>query len=78
VREALFYLFDFEWVNCSYFFNLYKRTAATSAVRSCLATGGPADARERAMLARFPDAVRPDVFEGTWSPPVSDRSGRDR
>ena len=27
---------------------------------------------------RFPDAVRNDVLEGTWSPPVSDGSGRDR
>ena len=27
VREALSYLFDFEWVNRSYFFDLYRRTA---------------------------------------------------
>ena len=38
----------------------------------------PADVREKELLARFPDAVRPDVLEGTWSPPVSDGSGRDR
>ena len=38
----------------------------------------PADARERALLAAFPDAVRPDMLDGTWSPPVSDGSGRDR
>jgi peptide/nickel transport system substrate-binding protein len=30
------------------------------------------------LLASFPDAVRSDVLEGTWSPPVSDGSGRDR
>ena len=29
-------------------------------------------------LAPFPDAVRPDVLDGTWSPPVTDGSGRDR
>ena len=34
--------------------------------------------RERALLAPFPDAVRADVLDGTWSPPVSDGSGRDR
>src|SRR5262249_2935133 len=38
----------------------------------------PADARERALLAPFADAVRADVLDGTWSPPVSDGSGRDR
>jgi peptide/nickel transport system substrate-binding protein len=42
------------------------------------ARGRPADARERTLLARFPGAVRPDILEGTWSPPVTDGSGRDR
>jgi peptide/nickel transport system substrate-binding protein len=42
------------------------------------ARGRPADARERALLAPFPGAVRPDVLDGTWSPPVTDGSGRDR
>jgi peptide/nickel transport system substrate-binding protein len=38
----------------------------------------PADARERALLAPFPDAVRPDIMDGKWSPSASDGSGRDR
>jgi peptide/nickel transport system substrate-binding protein len=42
------------------------------------AQGRPADAPERALLAPYPDAVRPDVLAGTWSPPVTDASGRDR
>ena len=42
------------------------------------ARGRPADARERALLAPFPDAVRADVLDGTWAPPVTDGSGRDR
>ena len=29
-------------------------------------------------MRRSPDAVRADVLEGTWSPPSSDGSGRDR
>src|SRR5262249_46603365 len=29
-------------------------------------------------LAPFPGAVRPDILEGHWQPPVSDGSGRDR
>src|SRR5262249_60462533 len=35
-------------------------------------------AGERELLAPCPDAVRPDVLDGTWQPPVSDGSGRDR
>src|SRR5262249_56772764 len=42
------------------------------------AYGRPADARERALLAPYPDAVRADVLDGTWSPPFADGSGRDR
>ena len=38
----------------------------------------PADPRERVLLAAYPDAVRADVMDGTWAPPVSDGSGRDR
>ena len=38
----------------------------------------PADAKERALLAPYPDAVRADVLDGTWSPPVTDGSGYDR
>jgi peptide/nickel transport system substrate-binding protein len=30
------------------------------------------------LLARFPDAVRPDMMQGTWTPPRTDASGRDR
>src|SRR6185437_2808678 len=28
VREAILQLFDFEWINHTYFFNLYRRTAS--------------------------------------------------
>jgi peptide/nickel transport system substrate-binding protein len=78
VREALLLLFDFEWINHSYFFDLYQRTASYFDGSELSSHGRPADARERALLAPFPDAVRSDVLEGTWSPPVSDGSGRDR
>jgi peptide/nickel transport system substrate-binding protein len=78
VREALSLLFDFEWINHNYFFDLYRRTASYYPGSELSAHGRPADARERALLASFPDAVRTDVLAGTWSPPVSDGSGRDR
>jgi len=78
VREAISYLFDAEWVNRNFFYNLYRRSASFFDGSELSAYHRPADARERALLAPFPNAVRPDVLDGTWSPPVSDGSGRDR
>jgi peptide/nickel transport system substrate-binding protein len=78
VREALSLLFDAEWVNRNFFFNLYERTAGYFNGSELSAYHRPADAREKTLLAAFPDAVRADVLDGTWSPPVSDGSGRDR
>jgi peptide/nickel transport system substrate-binding protein len=78
VREAISLLFDFEWVNHSYFFDLYRRTAGYFDGSELSSHGRPADERERALLAPFADAVRADVLDGTWSPPASDGSGRDR
>jgi peptide/nickel transport system substrate-binding protein len=78
VREAIATLFDFEWINHNFFFDRFKRTASYYESSELSARNRPADARERALLAPFPQAVRADVLEGTWSPPVSDGSGRDR
>ncbi len=78
VREAIALLFDAEWVNRNFFFDLYKRSASFFDDSELSAYHRAADARERALLAPFPQAVRPDVRAGTWSPPVSDGSGRDR
>jgi peptide/nickel transport system substrate-binding protein len=78
VREALSMLFDFEWINHNLFFDLYRRTAGYFDGSELSAHARPAGTRERALLAPFPEAVRPDVMEGTWSPVVSDGSGRDR
>jgi peptide/nickel transport system substrate-binding protein len=78
VREAIALLFDFEWINHSIFFDLYRRGGSYFEGSELSARGRPVDARERALLAPFPDAVRPEVLAGTWAPPVSDGSGRDR
>jgi peptide/nickel transport system substrate-binding protein len=78
VREAISTLFDFEWINRSFFFGRYRRTASYFDDSELSAHGRPASAAERALLAPFPGAVRNDVMAGTWSPPVSDGSGRDR
>ncbi|MEZ5872006.1 MAG: extracellular solute-binding protein [Nitratireductor sp.] len=78
VRQALATVFDFEFVNRNLFFDVYKRTGSFWQGSSLSALGNPADDRERALLARFPNAVQPDVMEGKWAPPVSDGSGKDR
>ncbi len=78
VREAMARLFDAEWVNRNFFFGLYKRSAGFFDNSELSAYRRPASAREHALLAPFPHAVRPDVLAGTWSPPISDGSGRDR
>jgi peptide/nickel transport system substrate-binding protein len=78
VREAISLLLDFEWLNRSYFYGLYRRNAGYFDDSELSSIGRPADARERALLAPFPDAVRADVLDGSWRPPVSDGSGRDR
>ena len=78
VRQAISLLFDFQWVNRNFFYNLYQRSASYFDDSELSAYHRPADERERALLAPFSDAVRPDVLDGTWSPPVSDGSGRDR
>jgi peptide/nickel transport system substrate-binding protein len=78
VREAISLLFDFEWINHNLFFDLYQRSGSYFEGSDLSARGRAADALERALLAPFPGAVRPDVLEGTSSPPSGDGSGRDR
>jgi len=78
VREALGYLFDFDWVNRNLFFGLLSRSDSYFAGSDLSSAGRPADRQERALLAPFPGAVREDILEGRWSPVSSDGSGRDR
>ena len=78
VREALIYLFDFEWINRTLYAGLYSRTQSYFERSILASTGRPADARERQILAPFPDAVRPPFMEGTYRFPSTDGSGRSR
>jgi peptide/nickel transport system substrate-binding protein len=78
VREAISLLFDFEWINKNFYYGQYRRSASYFADSELSAYRRPADARERALVAPFPDSVRPDILDGSWALPVSDGSGRDR
>ncbi len=78
VREALTLLFDFEWINRNYFFDLYGRSAGFFAGSELSAYARAADAREKQLLAPYSNRVRSDILDGTFRLPVTDASGRDR
>ncbi|MBN9071175.1 MAG: ABC transporter substrate-binding protein [Rhizobiales bacterium] len=78
VRDALTSMFDFEWVNRTLFSGFYKRIRSFFDNSDLSSAGSPANETEKALLAPFPDAVRPDIMEKGWTPPASNGSGRDR
>jgi len=78
VREGLTYFLDFEWVNQNLYRGQYARTGSFFEGSDLSALGKPASDAEKALLAPFPDAVEADVMDGTYQPPASDGSGRDR
>ncbi len=78
VREALASMFDFEWIDANLYAGAYRRSEGFFDDSDLSSIGRPASEREKALLAPFPRAVRPDVMDGTWRAPVSDGSGRDR
>ena len=78
VRRALVQLFDFQWINKNLYHGLYARTESYFDRSELSSHGRPASAGERALLAPFPDAVKPEIMAGTHRFPVSDGSGRNR
>ena len=78
VRQAIVLLFDFEWINRNFFFSLYRRSTSFFDDSELSGFRRPADAHERDLLAPFPGAVRADVLDGSWAPPVTDGTGHDR
>ncbi len=78
VREALTYFFDFEWINRNLFFDRYERTGSFFQGSDLSALGRPASEAEKALLKPFAGVVKPAVMDGTYRPPVSNGSGRDR
>ncbi|ATU91736.1 extracellular solute-binding protein [Phyllobacterium zundukense] len=78
VRGALAMMFDFEWTNRNLYANRYQRLGSYWQGSELSALGKPTDATERALLAPYPDAVLPDVMDGTYEPAKTDGSGRDR
>ena len=78
VREALALMFDFEWTNRNLYAGRYQRLGSYWQGSELSALGKPADATERTLLAPYPDAVLPEVMDGTYEPARTDGTGRDR
>jgi peptide/nickel transport system substrate-binding protein len=78
VRKALTLLYDFEWINRNYFFDLYSRKAGFFAGSELSAYERPAGERERELLKPFASRIAPDILDGSYRLPATDGSGRDR
>ncbi|NTS33905.1 ABC transporter substrate-binding protein [Phyllobacterium sp. BT25] len=78
VRQALALMFDFEWANRNLYAGRYRRLSSYWQGSELSALGRPADAMEREWLAPFGDSLQPDVMEGSYVPPQTDGTGRDR
>jgi peptide/nickel transport system substrate-binding protein len=78
VREALTLLFDFEWINRNYFFDLYRRSPSYFAGSELSAANRAEDETEKKLLGPYASEIRPEIADGSFRLPVSDSSGRDR
>lgn len=78
VREALTHLFDFEWLNRSLFGGIYRRTGSFFDESELSFRGRPLDEREARILGEAAASLPPAIRDGSWRPPQTDGSGRDR
>ena len=78
LRQALTGLFDFEWANANLFDSAFVRTKSFYDKSELSSQERPASDGEKALLAPFPDAVTPEIMAGTWAPPITYGTGRDR
>ncbi|WP_298721714.1 extracellular solute-binding protein [uncultured Ferrovibrio sp.] len=77
VRQALNLAFDYEWMNKTLFYSLYKRTRSMFENSDLAATGLPSEA-ELKLLEPFRGRIPDEVFTTEFQPPVSDGSGNNR
>ena len=77
VRQALGYLFDFEWANKTLFYGAYTRSTSYWNASDLASSGIPAGA-ELALLEKYRGKLPDDIFTTEYKPPVSDGSGNVR
>lgn len=78
VREAMFSLFDFEWLNANLFSGVYRRTGSFFDESELSFRSEPVSPREIALAGADLAGLRADFRDGSWRPPGTDGSGRDR
>ena len=74
VREALAWVYDFEWQNENLFYGAYERTKSYFQNSEMQATGLP-EGRELEILERFRDRLPEEVFTEAFTLPETDGSG---
>jgi microcin C transport system substrate-binding protein len=74
VRDALTYLFDFEWTNKNLFYGAYTRSRSYFSNSELAATGAPS-ADELKLLEPFKGQIPDEVFTKEYDPPKTDGSG---
>ena len=77
VREALDYLFDFEWTDKKLFYDAYKRTKSYFPNTDLAATGLPTP-EELQILNKYKGEIPDEVFTEAYEPPTTDASGNIR
>jgi microcin C transport system substrate-binding protein len=77
VRQAVTWLFDFEWTNKNLFYSAYTRTLSYFSNTELAATGLPSP-DELKLLAPFHDKLPPALFTQPYALPVTDGSGNNR
>ena len=77
VRDALTYLFDFEWTNKNLFYGAYTRSRSYFSNSELAATGTPS-ADELKLLDPLKGQIPGEVFTKEYDPPKTDASGEIR
>lgn len=77
VREAMTYLWDYEWVNKTIMYDAYTRTDSFYENSDMEATGLPSPA-ELEVLEPLRDQLPERVFSEDYAPPSTDGSGNNR
>ncbi|NMG38677.1 ABC transporter substrate-binding protein [Chelativorans sp. ZYF759] len=78
LRRAIAGLLDFEWINQNLFSGAYVRTRSFYDGSELSSHGVPASEAELALLGDYAETIPAEILDGTWAPPASDGSGRDR
>ena len=77
VRQAIGYVFDFEWTNKNLFYGAYKRTTSYFSNSELASSGLPAP-EELEILNQYRGRIPQEVFTSMYSPPKTDGSGNIR